>query len=105
MCLQCIFHFNLIFKISYVSFMIHEVRGVIGSPGTRSEDSCDSPPYRYKSESSFFFSFLKIYLLFIKYSVLHAHMPAHQKRTVDLTSGGCELPCGCWELNSGPLVE
>jgi hypothetical protein len=19
--------------------------------------------------------------------------------------GGCELPCGCWELNSGPLEE
>ena len=20
-------------------------------------------------------------------------------------TGGCELPCGCWELNSGPLEE
>lgn len=22
-----------------------------------------------------------------------------------VTTGGCELPCGCWELNLGPLKE
>lgn len=24
---------------------------------------------------------------------------------LELELDGCELPCGCWELNSGPLVE
>jgi hypothetical protein len=32
-------------------------------------------------------------------------MPAHQKRAPDLTAGGCGSPCGCWDLNSGPLEE
>jgi len=29
----------------------------------------------------------------------------HQKRASDLITDGCEPPCGCWELNSGPLEE
>ena len=32
-------------------------------------------------------------------------MPAHQKRAPDLITDGCEPPCGCWELNSGPLEK
>ena len=32
-------------------------------------------------------------------------LPAGQKRASDLISDGCEPPCGCWELNSGPLEE
>ncbi|KAM7329170.1 hypothetical protein ACRRTK_010783 [Alexandromys fortis] len=32
-------------------------------------------------------------------------MPAHQRRAPDLIIDGCEPPCGCWELNSGPLEE
>jgi hypothetical protein len=28
-----------------------------------------------------------------------------QKRALDLITGGCEPPCGCWDLNSGPLEE
>ena len=32
-------------------------------------------------------------------------MPEGQKRTPDLITDGCEPPCGCWELNSGPLEE
>jgi hypothetical protein len=27
----------------------------------------------------------------------------HQKRASDPITDGCEPPCGCWELNSGPL--
>ncbi|XP_075811678.1 all-trans retinoic acid-induced differentiation factor isoform X1 [Microtus pennsylvanicus] len=38
-------------------------------------------------------------------SVLSACTPAHQKRAPDLITDGCEPPCGCWELNSGPLEE
>ena len=32
-------------------------------------------------------------------------MSAGQKRAPDLITDGCEPPCGCWELNSGPLEE
>ena len=32
-------------------------------------------------------------------------MPAAQKRVSDLIIGGCEQPCGCYELNSGPWEE
>ena len=32
-------------------------------------------------------------------------MSAGQKRAPDLVTDGCEPPCGCWELNSGPLEE
>jgi len=28
-----------------------------------------------------------------------------QKRASDPITDGCEPPCGCWELNSGPLQE
>ncbi|XP_050006256.1 putative divalent cation/proton antiporter TMEM165 isoform X2 [Alexandromys fortis] len=28
-----------------------------------------------------------------------------QKRALDPITDGCEPPCGCWELNSGPLEE
>ena len=29
----------------------------------------------------------------------------HQKRVSDLIMDGCEPPCGCWDLNSGPSEE
>jgi hypothetical protein len=28
-----------------------------------------------------------------------------QKRASDLIMDGCEPPCGCWDLNSGPSEE
>ena len=28
-----------------------------------------------------------------------------QKRASDFVTDGCEPPCGCWDLNSGPLEE
>ena len=31
--------------------------------------------------------------------------PATQKRASDPSTDGCEPPCVCWELNSGPLEE
>lgn len=31
--------------------------------------------------------------------------PACQKRASNPSIDGCELPCGCWELNSRPLEE
>jgi len=32
-------------------------------------------------------------------------LQTHQKRAWDPITDGCEPPCGCWELNSGPLEE
>jgi len=32
-------------------------------------------------------------------------LQTHQKRALDPITDGCEPPCGCWELNSGPLEE
>jgi hypothetical protein len=29
----------------------------------------------------------------------------NQKKASDLIMGGCEPPCGCWNLNSGPSEE
>ena len=29
----------------------------------------------------------------------------HQKKESDLIIDGCEPPCGCWNLNSGPSEE
>ena len=52
----------------------------------------------------FFFNFFRFYL-FIMYTTFLPCMPAGQKRAPDLIIDGCEPPCGCWELNSGPLEE
>jgi hypothetical protein len=36
----------------------------------------------------------------------HCSCPqTQQKRASDPITDGCELPCGCWELNSWPLEE
>jgi hypothetical protein len=32
-------------------------------------------------------------------------LQTHRKRTSDPITDGCEPPCDCWELNSGPLEE
>ena len=52
------------------------------------------------------FCFQRFYL-FINYvhNILLPCISAHQKRAPDLFTDGCEPPCGCWELNSGPLEE
>ena len=39
------------------------------------------------------------------HSVLPVFMPVSQERAPDLITDACEPPCGCWELNSGPLGE
>ena len=32
-------------------------------------------------------------------------LQTHQKMASDPITDGCEPPCGCWELNTGPLEE
>ncbi len=29
----------------------------------------------------------------------------HLRKESDLVMDGCEPPCGCWDLNTGPLKE
>ena len=48
---------------------------------------------------------LFIYYVYSIFSILSACMPAGQKRAPDCITDGCEPPCGCRELNSGPLEE
>jgi hypothetical protein len=49
---------------------------------------------------------VKIIYLFIMYmSILSLSSDTHQKRASDPVTDGCEPPCGCWELDSGPLEE
>jgi hypothetical protein len=47
--------------------------------------------------------FLDLFILYIW--VQCCCLQTHQKRAWDPITDGCEPPCGCWELNSGPLEE
>ena len=50
--------------------------------------------------------FFNIYLfIYYEYNILFVCMLADQKRAPGPITDGCEPPCGCWELNSGPLEE
>jgi hypothetical protein len=50
------------------------------------------------------FYFLRF--LFILYIWVHCRcLQTHRKRASDLITVGWEPPCGCWEMNSGPLEE
>ena len=46
--------------------------------------------------------FLKNYLFIVCIWVCSSCLQTHQKRALDPIT---KPPCGCWELNSGPLVE
>ena len=50
----------------------------------------------------FFLIYLFIYYV---YNILSVCMSAGHKRAPNLITDGCEPPCGCRELNSGPLEE
>jgi hypothetical protein len=55
----------------------------------------------------FFFNiYLFIYLfIYLCVWVCCSCFQTHQKRASDLITDGCEPPCGCWDLNSGPSKE
>ena len=44
-------------------------------------------------------------IVICKYTVSVICLHIHQKRASDLIMDGCEPPCGCWDLNSGPSEE
>ena len=58
----------------------------------------------FHSHHLLFKIFLNMYL-FIMYTAFLPCMTAGQKMAPDFITDGCEPPCGCWELNSGPLEE
>jgi hypothetical protein len=51
----------------------------------------------------FFFFFKDLFILCIW--VHCSCLQTHQKSVLDPITDSCEPPCGCWELNSGPLEE
>ena len=51
--------------------------------------------------SGLFWQNLYLFILYVRMLCLHVH----QRRGLDPIPDGCEPPCGCWELNSGPLEE
>jgi hypothetical protein len=60
------------------------------------------------SQFSFSFFFLNIFKIIYLFCVSELHcscLQTHQKRASDPFKDGCEPPCSCWELNSGPLEE
>jgi hypothetical protein len=79
---------------------------------------CIYAPFPTRSLRSFLLSFLLFFLLlllflsffnildlFICMWVHSSCLQTLQKRTSELATGGCEPPCGCWDLNSGSLEE
>jgi hypothetical protein len=59
-------------------------------------------------EISFFLSFLKkntYFYFFNVYEYTVAVFRHTRRERWDPITDGCEPPCGCWELNSGPLEE
>ena len=60
---------------------------------------------RFFQFSSSLIPLKKILFIFMSMSTLSARTPACQKRVSDPITDGCEPPCNCWELNSGPLEE
>ena len=64
------------------------------------EDTREMMPEGLSFQGLFFFRFIYYY------SLVHCScLQMHQKRVSDLIMGGCESPCGCWDLNSGPSKE
>jgi hypothetical protein len=55
------------------------------------------------SSSWGFVFFFKDLFIICKYTVAVFKTP--QKGASDLITEGCEPPCGCWDLNSGPSEE
>ena len=59
-------------------------------------------PSKLKVWKAYLLIFLKIYLLILCTLWLSSDTPEEGIRSI---TDDCEPPCGCWELNSGPLEE
>jgi hypothetical protein len=49
--------------------------------------------------------FFKIYLFYLYEYTISVFRHTRRGHRIDPITDGCESPCGCWELNSGPLEE
>jgi hypothetical protein len=59
-----------------------------------------------KTVGNFFSPFKKRFIyLFIINKYIVAVFRHTKKMASNLITDGCEPPCGCWDLNSGPLEE
>jgi hypothetical protein len=54
--------------------------------------------------SSYGSLFFKIYLFYVCEYTVTVFRHTRRGHQIPITDG-CEPPCGCWELNSGPLEE
>jgi hypothetical protein len=85
-----------------------EAEDGVASPRTRVTKSCELPcgswdlkPDLGRAPVLFFF-FLNLFIICVYAVAIFRHSRrGHQIFVTD----GCEPPCGCWELNSGPLEE
>jgi hypothetical protein len=59
---------------------------------------------RGSSAQLLFFLFLFLFFFFKFYSYKYT-VAIFRPTRLDPFMDGCEPPCGCWELNSGPLEE
>ena len=48
---------------------------------------------------------LRTYLFILCVCIHSRCFQTHQERASDFVMDGCVPPCGCWDLNSGPLEE
>ena len=65
----------------------------------------DEPPPSAVAGQFYLFIFFKYLFIYYVHNILSVCLSAGQKRASDISSDGCEPPCGCWELNSGPMEE
>jgi hypothetical protein len=61
-------------------------------------------------DSTFNISLIMLFFFFLKKNYLDEHTVAVFRHTrkgyqSDAIPDGCEPPCGCWELNPGPLEQ
>jgi hypothetical protein len=73
----------------------------VGLIGVCHNDLLANPILTFNFCVCVFFKDLFIYYIWVHCSCFQTHW----KRASDLTTDGCEPPCGCWDLNSGPLEE
>ena len=59
----------------------------------------------YIGERTVFFFFFLMFIYLFNICQYCSCLQTHQKRASDSITDGCEPPCGCWVLNSGPLEE
>jgi hypothetical protein len=82
--------------------------GEVGKKGEREEgregrERGTAGTYISHTQRGIFKKDLFVYFMYV--SVLPLSSDTQQKAALDPITDGCELPCGCWELNSGTLEE